>query len=564
MNDRDNTQNQEHAHHLSPEEEMEVREKLTELFGNMKHDVPLILFTDPVANSIYNDATRSFIRALREITGKITLREYSAGHEMTQQYSISHYPTLLFDPDHFAIRWLGAPVGQEARTFMDAIVMLGYRKTDLSGPSQQILKKMTTPRNIRLFVSPTCPFCPQQADNALKAAIARPDLISLEIVDIQANPELTEQFNAFSVPVCYANDVLIARGAQQQELFMASLEKMEQQNIYIPESDAELVETDVAIIGGGPAGLTAGIYAARSGLKAVIIERGALGGQVALTPIVENYPGFAQVGGKTLVDIMVSHALEYVTIFPDEEVMEVRIGHPFELLTNRRRYTSKAILFATGANYRHLNIPGEEQLAGSGVSYCSTCDGALFKGKEVIVVGGGDSALTDAIYLANNNVRVTIVHRRDTLRAQEYLVNQLPQYDIKLLYDTEVKEIQGTKKVEKVVLYNNRTEKTTVKPVDGVFVAIGYQPAAELARKTGLALTHNGFIQVDSNHRTSIPGIYAAGDVEGGYKQIVTAAGQGSGAAITIFEDLVNPYWKKKSGSEKQHKGEESPPENNS
>ena len=159
----------------------------------------------------------------------------------------------------------------------------------------------------------------------LKAAIARPEFISLEIIDIQANPLLAEQYNAFSVPVCFANEVMIARGAQQEELFMVSLEKLEQQNFFIPESDAEQVDTDVTIIGGGPAGLDRrDLCFARSGLKAVIIERGALGGQVALTPVVENYPGFSEIGGRTLVDIMVSHALEYVAIYPDEEVMEIK------------------------------------------------------------------------------------------------------------------------------------------------------------------------------------------------------------------------------------------------
>ena len=162
------------------------------------------------------------------------------------------------------------------------------------------------------------------------------------------------------------------------------------------------------------------------------------------------------------------------------------------------------------------------------------------------MVGGGDSALTEALYLANNNVRVTIVHRRDTFRAQDFLVNQLQDKNIEVLFNTEVQEIRGEKKVEEVVLLNNQTGKTSTKRLDGVFIAIGYEPAVDLARKTGIELTDEGFIKCDANHRTSIPGIYAAGDVEGGYKQIVTAAGQGAGAAMTIFEDLVSPYWKTK------------------
>lgn len=545
MNGRNTQDDREQDPHLTQEEMDQARRKLTKLFGNMEHEVPLVLFTMPLINSQYNDAVRAVIRAIRELSDKVRLREYDLSHQLAKQYKVSHCPTLLFDPEHFSIRWLGAPVGQEGRPLVEALIMLGSRNPEISGPSQNVLGKITTPRAIKLFVSPTCPFCPQQAVNALKAAIAKPELISLEIIDIQANPELTAQYNAFSVPVCFANDVMIARGAQQEELFMASLEKLEQQTVFIPESDAEQVDTDLTIIGGGPAGLTAGIYAARSGLKTVIIERGALGGQVALTPVVENYPGFAQIGGKTLVDIMVSHALEYVSIFPDEEVMEIKIGQPFEILTNRRRYTARAILLATGASYRHLGVPGEERLSGRGVSYCSTCDGALFKGKEVIVVGGGDSALTDTLYLANNDIRVTIVHRRNTFRAQEHLVSQLQRHTIQVLYNTEVMEILGDKKVEEVILHNNKTGESSTKTVDGVFIAIGYEPAVEMAHKTGIALTDDGFIKVDAHHRTSIAGIYAAGDVEGGYKQIVTAAGHGSGAAITIFEDLVNPYWKK-------------------
>ncbi len=524
----------------------QVRRKLLEMFGNLEHEVPLLLFTDPQTNTQYCEAARSIIRAVRELTDRVSLREFGLGHELAQKYDVSHSPTLLFDPEHFAIRWLGAPVGEEGRTFLEAISMLGTRKNELSSPSRDLLAKITEPRAIRLFVSPTCPYCPQQAVNCLKAAIAKPEFVSLEIIDIQANPDLAEQYDAFSVPICFANEIMIARGAQPEELFMASLLKLEQQNIFIPESDAEQVNTDLTIIGGGPAGLTAGIYAARSGLNAVIIERGALGGQVALTPVVENYPGFTQVGGKTLVDIMVSHALQYANIFPDEEVMEIKVGQPFEILTNRRRYTARAILLATGASYRHLGIPGENRLSGRGVSFCSTCDGPLFKGKEVIMVGGGDSALTEALYLANNDVRVTIVHRRDRFRAQEHLVRQLQNKNIDVLFNTEVKEIQGDKKVEEVLLLDNKTGKTSTRPIDGVFIAIGYEPAVELARKTGVALTEDGFIKCDAGHRTNIPGIYGAGDVEGGYKQIVTAAGQGAGAAMTIFEDLVTPYWKTK------------------
>ncbi|MCJ7772072.1 MAG: FAD-dependent oxidoreductase, partial [Desulfobacterales bacterium] len=458
-------------------------------------------------------------------------------------WTVEYTPTILFDPEHYNVRWLGAPLGEEGRTFVEALIMMGYHVTNLSEASSKILDKIDSSRQLKVFVSPTCPYCPQQAVNALKATIAKPDLISLEIIDIQANPELADKYNAQSVPQVFANEVLIAMGAQSEELFMSSLNKMEQQTIFIPDNDAPEIVTDLVIVGGGPAGLTAGIYASRSGLKAVIVERDMLGGQVATTPVVENYPGLTQVGGKALSDIMVNHALQYVNIFTGEEVLNIHTGDVITVQTTRRKFTTKVVLLATGATYKHLNIPGEASLSGHGVSYCSTCDGPLFKGQKVIIVGGGNSAVTEALHLKNIGVDVTLIHRRDSLRAQNHLVKKLPESDIKVMYNTEVKEIKGDKKVEKVVLYNNKTKKNTTIDVQGVFIAIGYIPSVELASKMGVELTPDRYIKRDFRHRTNIPGVYSAGDVEGGYKQIVTAAGQGSEAALAIFEDLINPYW---------------------
>jgi thioredoxin reductase (NADPH) len=530
--------------------EKEVQEQaqaeLIAVFQKMPHEIPLVLYTDSGKNEIFSQAARQLIRSIREMAPKVSLLEYDISHKTAMELHAEYPPVLIFDPDNYQIRWLGAPLGEEGRTFVEALIMMGYRNTNLNKESLKILDNIQSPRDIKVFVSPSCPYCPQQAVNALKAAIERPDLISLEIIDIQANPDLADQYAAQSVPQVFANETLIAQGAQTEELFLASLEKMEQQTIFIPDSDAEEVEADLVIIGGGPAGLTAAIYAARSGLQAVVVEKGALGGQVATTPVVENYPGFTQVGGKTLVDIMVSHALQYAKIFPGEEVMEIELGDPITVKSTRRRFNTKVVLFATGASHRHLDVPGELSLSGRGVSYCSTCDGPLFKGKKVLMVGGGDSAVTEALHLKNIGVDVTLVHRRDSLRCQEFLKQNLLGSQIPIIFNSEIREIVGKERVEGVELYNNETDETSTLAVDGVFIAIGYSPAVELAKKIGLELTQDGFIKRDSRHRTNIAGIYSAGDVEGGYKQIVTAAGQGSEAALAIFEDLVNPYWKSK------------------
>jgi thioredoxin reductase (NADPH) len=262
--------------------------------------------------------------------------------------------------------------------------------------------------------------------------------------------------------------------------------------------------------------------------------------------VVENYPGLTQVGGKTLVELMVSHALEYAKIFQGEEVIDIQSGGPMIVKTSRRRFLTRAVLLATGARYRQLDVPGESRLSGHGVSFCSTCDGPLFKGKKVLIVGGGNSAVTEALNLHNIGVKVTLVHRRDVLRAQEHLTKSMAANDIAVLFNTEVKEIRGKDRVQEALLYNNRTKKTETMAVDGVFVAVGYAPSVDLAKKIGVELTPEGYIKRDERHRTNIHGIYAAGDVEGGYKQIVTATGQGAEAAMAIFEDLINPYWKSK------------------
>jgi thioredoxin reductase (NADPH) len=532
----------------APQSDMASQAYLRQLkatFEQLPHDIPLYLFTAQGHEDVFTHANRQVIRAFREISHKITLREYNLDHKLAKKYNITSSPTLLIAPERYSIRWLGAPMGEEARTLLETLMLVGLGQSHLSDQSLKVIKNIDSPRNIKVFVSPTCPYCPQEAVNAVKAAVEMPELISLEIIDIQCEPELANQYGAQSVPQAFANDILIGQGAQPEEVFILSLQKLEAQTIFIPDSDAELVETDLVIIGGGPAGLTAGIYSVRSGLRTAVVEREALGGQVATTPIVENYPGFTSVGGKTLVDIMVSHALQYVQIFQGEAVVDVQPGKPITVLTNRRKFLTKSVLLSTGAVHRHLGVPGESRLSGRGVSYCSTCDGPLFKNKKVVMVGGGNSAVTEALHLFHMGVDVTLIHRRENLRAQDFLVKQLADNNIPVLWNTEIKEIRGEQRVEEILLLNNKSGETSTFKTEGVFIAIGYTPAVELAEKLGLEVNADGYIKHDGKHRTNVPGIYSAGDVEGGYKQIVTASGQGAEAAMTIFEDLINPYWLK-------------------
>ena len=303
---------------------------------------------------------------------------------------------------------------------------------------------------------------------------------------------------------------------------------------------------DVVVAGAGPAGLTAAIYAVRSGLSAVVLEKNVIGGQVAITPVVENYPGFANVPGKRLMEMIAEQARSYADIHEGEGIVEVKVGKNVEIYTAQAVYVAKALILATGAAWRKLGAPGEERYFGFGVSYCSTCDGYLYRGKKAVVVGGGNTALTDALHLKNLGVDVTVIHRREEFRAEKHLQNALAKEGIATALGAVVAEIMGAdNKVTAVRIKDVATGVERELPTDAVFVAIGLNPNTELAEELGLTLTEQGFIKTDASKRTSIPRIYAAGDVSGGAQQIVNAVGDGSTAALSVFEDLSHPYWKK-------------------
>jgi len=293
----------------------ELEESLKEIFKDLPNQVSIILFTHPDENDVLNDAARDIVEYFQGLSDKISIEEHDLESELAQRWSIMVSPTIIISPDDYKIRWVGAPGGEETKAFLQALVMAGSGISGLSDQSKKVLKQMDSPRDVKIFVSVTCPYCPQQIVNIVKAAIERPDLISVEVIDTMANRDLAIEYGVKGVPQTFANDEPIATGAQTEELFMLSLQKLEQQTHFIPDVDSEVIEKDLVIVGGGPAGLTAGIYAVRSGLNACIIERGALGGQITLTPVVENYTGFTMVGGKALVDVMVNHALQYTQMF---------------------------------------------------------------------------------------------------------------------------------------------------------------------------------------------------------------------------------------------------------
>ncbi|MEM3579094.1 MAG: thioredoxin-disulfide reductase [Candidatus Bathyarchaeia archaeon] len=304
---------------------------------------------------------------------------------------------------------------------------------------------------------------------------------------------------------------------------------------------------DLIIIGAGPAGLTAGIYAARSGMKALIIEEKIAGGTVGDAPIIENYPGFEKISGVELAQKIAAQCRKLGTVIHEfERVAALDLKSEEKIVkTDKGVYKAKTVIIASGSIHSELGVPGEREFRGRGVSYCGICDGPLFKGKRVLVVGGGNSAVATALYLAELASEVKVAHRRDAFRAEEARVKTLiEKRNVEVLWNTEVKEIKGDKIVGKAVLINNKTGETFELPVDGVFIQVGEIPNSKLAREAGVELDEHGYIVVDVRQRTNILGVYAAGDVTNHpVKQVGTAVGQGITAALEAYGYVKRPYY---------------------
>lgn len=305
------------------------------------------------------------------------------------------------------------------------------------------------------------------------------------------------------------------------------------------------MDYELAIIGAGPAGYSAGIYAVRAGIKTVLFDKGGGGGLVSISPNIENYAGFSSISGMELMEKMKEHAKNYVDLHLYEEVsfIEKKETSFFITTSENKSYTVGAILIATGTRYRELDCPGCKEFVGRGVSYCATCDGFFFKNKKVAVVGGGNSALIEAIHLKQIGcAKVYLIHRRDRLRAEEAYKQDAKKANVEFLFNKIVKEIKGTDKVESVIVKDTNNSETSTISVDGVFVSIGVIPQNELAKKLGIKLDDKGYIIVDKQMRTNVKGVYAAGDITGGLRQVVTAAAEGAIAALTSTEVLGKKY----------------------
>lgn len=300
---------------------------------------------------------------------------------------------------------------------------------------------------------------------------------------------------------------------------------------------------DVIIIGSGPAGLSAAIYAKRAALSTLVIEKNPLsGGQILNTYEVDNYPGLPKISGMELGQKMRAHAEEQQVTFVTATVTRLRDCGDYKIVsTDGEEYQTKSVVLAMGASHRQLGVPGEEELCGMGVSYCATCDGAFFKNREVAVVGGGDVALEDALFLARGCSKVHLIHRRDAFRGAKVLQNQVAQSDrIVCHMDTEVEQIVGEDMVEKLLIYNKKEQTREELPVQGIFIAVGIVP--NTGQMEGLPqMDEQGYLVAGEDGATSVPGIFVAGDCRTKQlRQVITATADGANAITSVERYLYH------------------------
>ena len=300
---------------------------------------------------------------------------------------------------------------------------------------------------------------------------------------------------------------------------------------------------NVIILGTGPAGLAAALYAARAELNPLVLTGTELGGQAALTDRIENYPGFPQgVGGIELADLFQKTAERFGARIQYETAENVDLAsEPFKVKTYDQEYFAKTIIISTGASPNKINVPGENELRGKGVSYCATCDGIFFKDKKVAVIGGGDSALEESLFLTRYAKSVSVIHRRNELRAGVFLQNCARENSkVNFIWDTIVEKINGLDSVQSLELKNLITEARSTFPVNGVFIFIGHSPNTSMF-KDQLEMDQMGYLVVDARMRTKIAGVFAAGEVaDPHYRQVITSAGMGAAAAIEATRYLAN------------------------
>lgn len=578
-----NTANVDLPEQLIPEDS---RKALKEHFATLSKKVKLHIYADREAKDAFSRFVFKLIEELFQIGDNISVAEHGSNMD---ELEIKVLPQIAIQGEGSpapVLTMVGAPLGEEGRVLIQAIMLAGgVDDGGVSKEAKDILAGLKEKRSIKVFGSGTCPYCPGQMSIAAGFAAERPELISAYAIAADQYPALSKHYSVGGVPHTVLNETNAVVGLMPDAPFASFVVSLKKESLgqyaenavngakdgggYQPQTDelfgpgatpsgtatleaamhgfsqknakGDEFKPDLLILGGGPAGLMAAVYGARAGLDVTLLDQGMLGGQVALTPVVENFPGAKEITGSKLAGSFIAQAEDYAHLRGNMQItnLEHKDGK-FIAHTSNGLYSAKAIIFATGASWRKLNIPGEAVYSGRGVHNCASCDGFMYIGKKVHVIGGGNTALTDALHLANLGIDVTVVHRRDQFRGEKALANAIHHHDsIEVIWNHTAKEIMGDNdKVTGIRLVNIHNNEEQLMDTDGVFVSVGQDPNSRPAMAVRAEITEGRYIKVDDKMRTTVPRAYAAGDVTGGFQQIVTATATGALSANTAFEDL--------------------------
>ena len=508
-----------------------IKNQLTSHFASITSPVELLIALD---DSNKSTELKNLANDLASLSDKFSVRD-NPSQDVRRPSMVVSSPI-----NNTQITFAGVPMGHEFTSLILALLHTGGHPSKASETEIEQIKSLPGPLNFEVYISLSCQTCPQVVQ-ALNLMAAHNENVTATMIDGALFQDEVNERNVLAVPAVYLNGELFSQGAVNLTDILNKVDTKAAARQAEALNDKELF--DVLVVGGGPAGASAAIYSARKGLNTgVVAER--FGGQVSDTLAIENFISVKATEGPKLVAQLEEHVKEYdVDVMQNQRAASLTKQDNYQItLENGAVLNAKSVVLATGARWREMNVPGEKEYRGHGVAYCPHCDGPLFKGKAVAVIGGGNSGIEAAIDLANIVEHVTVLEFADTLRADEVLIRKANSLNnITIIKNAQTTEVVGDGKRVTGLSYIDRIsgdEKSL--ELAGIFVQIGLVPNTEWLKDSGLSLTRFGEIEIDSKGATSLPGVYAAGDATTTpFKQIIIAMGSGATASLGAFDYLI-------------------------
>ena len=534
-----------------------AKNELMPVMATLVNPVKLIFFTQKTACPGC-EAQEELLRDLSSLSDKLKLEVYDfiLNGDQAMNFKIDKIPaTAVIGNRDYNIRFYGLTAGYEFASLLEAIIMISSGRSDLDPQVEELARSITEPVHMQVMVTLTCPYCPNMVHVAQQFAFVNNN-IRADMIEASEFPQLAQKYKVTGVPKTIVNETYSFEGAlpapatyleivkavNPEEYKKIEEEIRQAQGTRKAKEAEETHEYEVAIVGGGPAAMSAAIYAARKGLEVAIIAK-KLGGQINYTATIENYLGFPGISGTDMTEIFRNH-MERQTIAEAIGINVTRIEKEninFILTTeNGKRFKARSVIYCAGKEYRRLGVPGEDLFVGRGIGFCATCDAPLYQGKQVAVVGGGNSAFTSVRDLINFASEIHLIHRKAEFRADETLVQDVKAAKNVIFHTSmEVKAFLGTEKLTGVRLESVDGKERLDLLVEGVFLEIGLIPNSS-ALNDLMQLRESGEVPVNRDQSTKIEGLFAAGDVtDVEEKQISVAVGQGALAALSAYKFLV-------------------------